>query len=126
MPTYDKNNPLTFPVRIFDALTIGVDKDGNETHTGTYVEFTRAATDPKPLTIDDALALAKKKCPKEVATIFDKPRTGTKAQQAIATLREVAADPKGAALALKDATGTVVVKDDVKPRVGPAPKEPIK
>lgn len=112
MPTYSTK------VRIFDALTISTDKDGNEVHSGTYVEFDRG-NEKRPETIDDALAIAKRKCPKEVATIFDKPRVGTKAQQAIATLREVAADPKGAVLALKDATGTVVVKDDVKPKVKP-------
>lgn len=124
MPTYSTK------VRIFDDLTISTDKDGNETHAGSYVEFDRAPGDPIPKSIDDALAIAKRKCPKEVAPLFDKPQVGTKAQQAIATLREVAADPKGAVLALKDATGAVVVKDDAVKAdpvaINPIAEEPIK
>lgn len=131
MPTYDKNNPLTFPVRIFGDAIVTKDKaTGEETWTGDYVEFTRRADEVLYNGIAGVLDLAKRKAPKSVAAIFDKPQVGeTDAIRAMATLREVKADPRAAALAIKDVRGGTVVFDkdgETIKVIDPIAEEPIK
>ena len=131
MPTVDRQNPLTFPVRIFDALTITTDpKTGEVRHEGDFVEFHRKASDPLPRTLDEAKALLRKQVGKDAAlrAIVDKDRPGKSPARALAeAVREVAAHAKGAAwkaeAKVRDVKGGSVVAVeakpvDVKPAVG--------
>ena len=123
MPTVDRQNPLTFPVRIFDALTITTDpKTGEVRHEGDFVEFHRKASDPLPRTLDEAKALLRKQVGKDAAlrAIVDKDRPGKSPARALAeAVREVAAHAKGAAwkaeAKVRDVKGGSVVAVEAKP-----------
>lgn len=87
-------------VRIFDTLTIVTDPvTGEVRHEGSYVEFFRKVSDPKPTTIEEARLLLRKQVGKDATllAIVDKPRLDkAPALALIDAVREVAAHAKGA------------------------------
>lgn len=113
---------LAFPVRVYDHLTLGTNAKGEQTYTGTYVEFMRHSSEPMPVTLDDVMALLKKHVKGKAAltTILDKPRLGDKAKQVREAVEEMAAHADAGAWKADKKyakkTGTVVASDD-------APKE---
>lgn len=134
MPTFDRQNPLTFPVRIFDALAITTDpKTGEVRHEGDFVEFHRKAEDPKPTTLAEAEAILKRQLKKDatLVAIVTKARPGkTHAQRIIEAVKELRASTRPEAVKWKaeakavEVTGGSVVAveakpvEEVKPAVG--------